>query len=168
MSSFLERISVSPAILDSQVAKLTLVAAVASFTTSAVILGVQGSQKKRRVKQLKDDLRKSIPPPPVYGEDGSFSQPHHHHHHLHFAAPNTTLLPGTAKSIVAAGTASRAIEEGGEFEMDEELVKEQLSRNIAFLGQEGVDKLRKSFVVIVGAGMEKKKLDDVILPIHFF
>lgn len=36
--------------------------------------------------------------------------------------------------------------------MDEELVKEQLARNIAFLGEEGVDKLRKSFVIIVGAG----------------
>ncbi|KAI9235788.1 MAG: ubiquitin--protein ligase molybdopterin-converting factor [Podila humilis] len=37
-------------------------------------------------------------------------------------------------------------------QFDEELVREQLARNIAFLGEEGVEKLRNSFVVIVGAG----------------
>ncbi|CAG8482300.1 2796_t:CDS:2 [Paraglomus occultum] len=35
---------------------------------------------------------------------------------------------------------------------DESLIKEQLARNIAFIGEEGIDKLRKSFVIIVGAG----------------
>lgn len=35
---------------------------------------------------------------------------------------------------------------------DESLIKEQLARNIAFLGEEGVNKLRNSFVIIVGAG----------------
>ncbi|PKK74300.1 hypothetical protein RhiirC2_839869 [Rhizophagus irregularis] len=35
---------------------------------------------------------------------------------------------------------------------DESLIKEQLARNIAFLGEEGVEKLRKSFVIIVGIG----------------
>ena len=41
----------------------------------------------------------------------------------------------------------------GGLQLDEELVREQLARNIAFLGEEGVEKLRKSFVIIVGAGM---------------
>jgi len=35
---------------------------------------------------------------------------------------------------------------------DESLIKEQLARNIVFIGEEGIDKLRKSFVIIVGAG----------------
>ncbi|CAG8561750.1 7496_t:CDS:2 [Acaulospora colombiana] len=35
---------------------------------------------------------------------------------------------------------------------DETLIKEQLARNIAFLGEEGVDKLRNSFIIVVGAG----------------
>jgi tRNA A37 threonylcarbamoyladenosine dehydratase len=35
---------------------------------------------------------------------------------------------------------------------DESLIKEQLARNIAFLGEEGVEKLRKSFIIIVGIG----------------
>ncbi|KAJ3261363.1 hypothetical protein HK103_005971 [Boothiomyces macroporosus] len=34
----------------------------------------------------------------------------------------------------------------------QELMDEQLSRNIAFLGKEGVDKVRKSFVIVVGLG----------------
>lgn len=36
--------------------------------------------------------------------------------------------------------------------MDETLVLELLARNIAFFGPEGVDKIRKSFVVVLGAG----------------
>ncbi|KAG0165717.1 hypothetical protein DFQ28_008379 [Apophysomyces sp. BC1034] len=35
---------------------------------------------------------------------------------------------------------------------DQSLIDEQLARNIAFLGKEGVDKVRGSFVVVVGAG----------------
>ncbi|CAO3662717.1 unnamed protein product [Umbelopsis vinacea] len=37
-------------------------------------------------------------------------------------------------------------------EFEESLIHEQLSRNIAFLGEENVQKLRKSFVIVVGAG----------------
>lgn len=37
-------------------------------------------------------------------------------------------------------------------EYSEELVREQLARNIAFLGEDGVNNIRKSSVVIVGAG----------------
>ncbi|CAG8555005.1 11962_t:CDS:2 [Acaulospora morrowiae] len=37
-------------------------------------------------------------------------------------------------------------------QFDETLIREQLARNIAFLGEEGVNKLRKSFIIIVGAG----------------
>ena len=35
---------------------------------------------------------------------------------------------------------------------DESLVSEQLSRNISFLGQERVDRLRECFVIVVGLG----------------
>ncbi|KAI7821935.1 hypothetical protein BC939DRAFT_398420 [Gamsiella multidivaricata] len=38
------------------------------------------------------------------------------------------------------------------FAFDEDLIREQMEQNIEFLGQEGVKKLRKSFVIIVGAG----------------
>lgn len=35
---------------------------------------------------------------------------------------------------------------------DEELFKEQLARNYAFLGEEGMEKLKKQYIVVVGAG----------------
>lgn len=35
---------------------------------------------------------------------------------------------------------------------DEEIINEQLARNIAFLGEEAVEKIRNSFVVVVGMG----------------
>ncbi|KAG0171551.1 hypothetical protein DFQ28_000808 [Apophysomyces sp. BC1034] len=35
---------------------------------------------------------------------------------------------------------------------DESLIEEQLARNVAFLGDKGVKKLRRSFVIVVGAG----------------
>ena len=37
----------------------------------------------------------------------------------------------------------------------EELIKEQLSRNYLFLGDEGMTKVRSSFVIIVGLGGKK-------------
>lgn len=36
--------------------------------------------------------------------------------------------------------------------MDEDLILEQLSRNYLFFGEEGMTKIRDSFVVVVGAG----------------
>jgi hypothetical protein len=35
---------------------------------------------------------------------------------------------------------------------DDGLLQEQLSRNISFLGKEGVERIQRSFVIIVGAG----------------
>jgi hypothetical protein len=36
--------------------------------------------------------------------------------------------------------------------IDEEIIKEQLARNIAFVGEEAQDKIRNSFVIVVGVG----------------
>ncbi|KAF9411820.1 hypothetical protein BGZ94_001226 [Podila epigama] len=137
MSSYLEKIS--PAVMNSQSTKMTLVAVAASFTTAAVLLGYQGSQRKRRVKQLKDDLRKSIPPPPTsnFGQLDSDSN-----NNLGIATPSNPSHQSKSYDPLA-DTA---------LPFDEELVREQLARNIAFLGEEGVQKLRDSFVIIVGAG----------------
>ncbi|KAF8977947.1 hypothetical protein CPC16_011117 [Podila verticillata] len=132
MSSYLEKIS--PAVMNSQSTKMTLVAVAASFTTAAVLLGYQGSQRKRRVKQLKDDLRSSIPPPPT-----NFDQLHN----------NNMGVPSQQQQVPKQ---TQSPQDNSVPQFDEELVREQLARNIAFLGEEGVEKLRNSFVVIVGAG----------------
>ncbi|KAI8594409.1 hypothetical protein EDD21DRAFT_90103, partial [Dissophora ornata] len=139
-SSLLERLSTSPGVLNSQATKFTLVALAASFTTAAVILGVQGSQRKKRVKQLKDDLRKSIPPPPSFDRTTSSSKPHDHHQ-----------LPGVSQHRHRRQLTQQLIHDEN-FAFDEELVREQMEKSIEFFGEEGVEKLRKSFVIIVGAG----------------
>ncbi|KAG0292468.1 hypothetical protein BGZ96_004098 [Linnemannia gamsii] len=146
MSSFLERVTASGAAagLNTQAAKFTAVALAASFTTATLILSIQGSQRNRRVRQLKDDLRKSIPPPPAFD---AYSDPVNNNNYTGAAS---TTLPGLQPLQQGAGGRSLLLDGG--LQVDEELVREQLARNIAFLGEEGVDKLRKSFVIIVGAG----------------
>ncbi|KAF9923893.1 hypothetical protein FBU30_006076 [Linnemannia zychae] len=147
MSSFLERVSASgtAAGLNSQAAKLTAVALAASFTTATLILTFQGSQRKRRVRQLKDDLRKSLPPPPAFDPHSDLVN----NNNYTGAAP--TILPGV-QPLPSQQLHNEPLFLDGGLQMDEELVREQLARSIAFLGEEGVEKLRKSFVVIVGAG----------------
>ncbi|KAF8941867.1 hypothetical protein BGZ47_007088 [Haplosporangium gracile] len=150
MSSFLERVSASGAAagLNSQAVKFTAVALAASFTTATLILSIQESQRKRRVRQLKDDLRKSIPPPPAFDAYSDLAN----NNNYTGAAPTT--LPGLAplqQQGIGVGARELLLLDGG-LQMDEELAREQLARNIAFLGEDGVDKLRKAFVVIVGAG----------------
>jgi hypothetical protein len=149
MSSFLERVSASgtAAGLNSQAAKFTAVALAASFTTATLILSIQGSQRRRRVRQLKDDLRKSIPPPPAFDAHSGLVN----NNNITGAVPTT--LPGLPPLHQGAGGGGSLFLDGG-LQMDEELVREQLARNIAFLGEEGVEKLRKSFVIIVGAGKD--------------
>ncbi|KAF9181557.1 hypothetical protein BGZ51_002539 [Haplosporangium sp. Z 767] len=146
MTSLLEKISASSSMasLNTQTAKLTLVAAVASVTTATLILGYQGSQRKRRVKQLKDDLRKSMPPPAMFDDFTDLSGNVSQHN------TGSTVLPSPLSKSQIHQHKQRL--QDGSLVVDEELVREQLARNIAFLGEEGVEKLRNSFVIIVGAG----------------
>ncbi|KAI9249737.1 hypothetical protein BDA99DRAFT_523517 [Phascolomyces articulosus] len=60
---------------------------------------------------------------------------------------NTPTIDLTASiSTMAHGSSSM----NGSY--DEALIDEQLARNIAFLGEQGVDQVRRSFVIVVGAG----------------
>jgi tRNA A37 threonylcarbamoyladenosine dehydratase len=62
-----------------------------------------------------------------------------------------TKLSGEAKRE-AENAQPVALSLQGTPSYSEELIAEQLARNIAFLGQEGVEAIRKSYIVIVGAG----------------
>ncbi|KAF9543176.1 hypothetical protein EC957_001238 [Mortierella hygrophila] len=148
ISSFLDRVSTTGAAagLNSQAAKFTAVALAASFTTATLILSIQGSQRKRRVRQLKDDLRKSFPPPPAFD---AHSDPVNNNN---YTGATPTTLPGLQPLPQQGGAGGGSLFLDGGLQVDEELVREQLARNIAFMGEEGVEKLRKSFVIIVGAG----------------
>ncbi|KAF9961232.1 hypothetical protein BGZ72_004373 [Mortierella alpina] len=113
----------------SQTTKMALVAVAASVTTAAVLLGYQSSVRKQRTRHFKNDS-------------------------------NTTTTidrnPSVPRSIDTEKRPSPQQQQQqqpeGKIGFDEELVLEQLARNIAFLGEEGVQMLRDSFVVVVGAG----------------
>jgi len=46
----------------------------------------------------------------------------------------------------------------------DEIAQEQLARNIAFLGQDRVEKIKGSFVIIVGLGGVGKKKRKTLFP----
>jgi hypothetical protein len=125
---------------STQSTKVAIVAVAASVTTAAVMLGYQGSQRKRRSRKLKDDLASPLSRSTLVVEDPKQSahQDHHSHHHHHHVQQHHH---------------HHIQRDGVKAPFDEELIQEQLARNIAFLGEEGVQKLRESFVVIVGAGL---------------
>ncbi|KAF9921311.1 hypothetical protein BGZ65_010447, partial [Modicella reniformis] len=146
----------------SQATKLALVALVASFTTTAVILSFQGSQRKRRVKQLKDELHKSMPPPPIFDASREL-------HSNNLTGVNQPLL----QAFHGQQLRQKLIQDES-FAFDTDLIQEQMGKTIEFFGQERFEKLRNSFVIIVGAGkvdIEPKEwsvayLDSAIMSIE--
>lgn len=66
------------------------------------------------------------------------------------AAPAKQPLFGSSSAQVAPAPAPTDVTFNKEF--NDELIREQLARNIAFLGEDGYQKVRDTFVVIVGAG----------------
>lgn len=105
--------------------RLTLTAAAASAATASAILTYQASQRRKRSKALKDQLLQEA-------------------HTLHHA--ELTPLGTIAASNDSLSTGAQQVD------FDESLIQEQLARNIAFLGEQGVQKVRQSLVVVVGAG----------------
>ncbi|KAI8984624.1 hypothetical protein BDF20DRAFT_816239 [Mycotypha africana] len=105
---------------------LTLTAAAASALTAASILTYQGSQRRSRAKTLKDELREA---------------------ELHSSMDLTPV--GTATPI-SKQQQQQALHLPRVY--DDKLIEEQLSKNTAFLGEEGAKKLRNAFVIVVGAG----------------
>lgn len=59
---------------------------------------------------------------------------------------------GTRPTFSSSLSRRSGISSGAPADYDESLIREQLSRNYSFLGKEAMQKLRGSFVVIVGAG----------------
>ncbi|PHH54573.1 tRNA threonylcarbamoyladenosine dehydratase [Ceratocystis fimbriata CBS 114723] len=120
--------------LNSPKFQLAATAIVSGAAVAGIILGAQALEREERLIQLKQ----SIPPP------SSASQP---------AEPLSSSVSNplphkTKEDIRNEALAARAI--AGEF--DEELILEQLARNRVFLGDEGLAKLRNSFIVVVGLG----------------
>lgn len=125
---------------------MAIVAVIASITTAAMLLGYQDVQRKQRVRHLK-----GLTPPPAHS-------PYTHDNDR--TVKNTLVGSGSSSGKSDSNSGQRQQnqqeqqlpQEDKPMPFDEELIQEQLARNIAFLGEEGVEKLRKSFVIIVGAG----------------
>ncbi|KAJ1910219.1 hypothetical protein IWQ60_010772 [Tieghemiomyces parasiticus] len=134
--------------------QLILTAVAASATTAGAILALQSHRRHRSIRRLKDELFDTV--------DTSRSN-------LHVSRLNDAGLP--IDHVVGDGNSRGADvtpqvlpqQQLGTGEMSDEglpppmphpefLVREQLARNIAFLGEEGMARLRASHVVVVGAG----------------
>jgi hypothetical protein len=103
--------------------QLTLTAVAASALTTSSILTWQTNQRKSRARTLKDELKEA--------ELRSTID----------LTPVGTVNKSGQPHILPPPTV-----------FDDRLIEEQLSKNTAFLGQDGADKVRDSFVIVVGAG----------------
>ncbi|KAJ3494085.1 hypothetical protein NLG97_g4304 [Lecanicillium saksenae] len=114
--------------------QLITTAVVSGAAVATLIFGFQALEREERLSALKN----SIP---------SISDEKHHTTKLNsFGASNETVEDKEDARNLALAQRAQA----GDF--DEELILEQLARNQVFLTPEGLDKLRSSFVVVVGCG----------------
>jgi hypothetical protein len=115
-------------ILRSHRAQLVLTAVVASVTTFSLLTAYRSYHNKTRRRQLSDDALRSVtsnsgPDDIVDAEKPKDDVSHPDH-------------PPTVSTLA----------------YDEELLREQLARNYAFFGEEGMTQIRAGSVVIVGCG----------------
>lgn len=115
--------------LQSHKAQLIATAVAASAATIGVISAYNQYSRRRKRLELHDHISRSIV------EKGRHSAPH---------------SPITLNSKLPAPFEINESALGNGY--DEELVREQLARNYAFFGEEGMAKIRKGNVVVVGCG----------------
>jgi tRNA A37 threonylcarbamoyladenosine dehydratase len=113
---------------------LVATAIVSGATVASLILGYQFLDREERVYELKSSI-----PSPAEGDSES-------HKINSFGGSSAPVLDKEDARNQALARRAQA----GDF--DEELILEQLARNRVFLTSEGLQKLRDSFVVIVGCG----------------
>lgn len=120
--------------------QLATTAIVSGAVVAGAILSYQRSHKKERIHRLKE-LKDSIPSlgdggnvlPKLNGTSSSSN------HHLPKPDPDDLRTEELARRAILG-------------RHDDELILEQLARNRVFLTPEGLDKLRSSFVIVVGCG----------------
>lgn len=129
--------------MDQKISTNTLLvttAVAASLLSIGATLGVQTLLQREKRKQLEKEVEEQT------GGSGSATS----------SPPAEVELNELGIPIVKAETAKKPLfdtaSSAGGKGYDEELIAEQLSRNRAFLGDEGLAKVRSTFVVIVGAG----------------
>jgi tRNA threonylcarbamoyladenosine dehydratase len=109
--------------LDTPGARLALAAIAASTLTALTIFSFQSLRREETLRSLKNEAS---------------------------ALPSTKTH--RLNSIGGEELRQLAAYREQKSEYDEELVLEQLARNRAFFGEEGLEKIRAGFVIVVGAG----------------
>ncbi|RDL41616.1 Uncharacterized protein BP5553_01595 [Venustampulla echinocandica] len=126
MSSWLSRVT------GSQQAQLATTAVVSGAVVAGAILGYQNIKRYERVQ----DLKRGIP---------ELREDHVSEALTDFGVASSVLIKEHERATKLAERAQK----GG---YDDDLILEQLARNRVFLTDEGLAKLRSSFVIIVGCG----------------
>ncbi|KAI0942867.1 hypothetical protein AcV7_002163 [Taiwanofungus camphoratus] len=121
-------------------AQLILTALTASIATAGLLSAYQRHQRIKRRKDLDEEILRSIT------ARESRTQPLVEPS-LRDRGKRREVQDGPVHEI-SLGTKSRNEEQG----YDEELIKEQLARNYAFFGDEGMSKIRRGTVVVIGCG----------------
>lgn len=114
--------------------KLVVVAAAASLATFATVQLYHGTKAKRRRIDLEKDIMDD-----VYGRSSAGGSPQKDRRKSFNVSKNPLDL------FLERGEEARP-------GYDESLIREQLSRNYSFFGEEGMEKVRKGRVVVVGCG----------------
>ncbi|SNX86882.1 uncharacterized protein MEPE_05591 [Melanopsichium pennsylvanicum] len=150
-----------------------------SIATAVAILGTQRITRRRKRQDLSDSVAKSAnaqgtdrlqrfdlnrdeassstdggTPRYLSGLASNSLRPASHlRHSTSFSSnlPQSPAGPSRAETIGRTDTFSRKRQPSVE-QWDESLIREQLSRNYSFLGEEGMTAIRNSFVIVVGAG----------------
>ncbi|KAJ2922920.1 hypothetical protein H1R20_g14182, partial [Candolleomyces eurysporus] len=117
--------------LHSHRAQLVATAVVASLSTAGIIYAWSAHSRRQRRRDLDREIYRSIT------ENGT-------------SRTHDTDSPDIYLHSLPEEVKASKIQEAGEY--DEELIREQLARNYAFFGDEGMQKIRGSSVVVVGCG----------------
>ena len=128
-------------LFDSASGRTTLVVGVAvgsSLLTAGTMYGLQRVSRRRKRADLADTIRRSASSSSSSSSSSSLT--------AEATATATTSTSAPRYLSTLAGARAKATE------YDESLIREQLSRNYSFLGDEGMSVIRRSFVVVVGAG----------------
>ncbi|KNG85455.1 ThiF domain protein [Aspergillus nomiae NRRL 13137] len=128
MSSWLQRHA------GSQQTQLAATAVLSGAAVAGAILGYQALKRKEAVKELKASIP-SIDEKHIAGKLTKFGG----------ADPVQQLSKEDERSAALARRAQMG-------DYDDELILEQLARNRVFLTDEGLEKLRSSFIIVVGCG----------------
>ena len=133
----MERVS---AAIQSQPAKFFAVAVVASFATlqaHALYTGLCAQSKKEKLNRELQEL---------YREDFLLANGHDKRV-IKEDGEETSVASALSRGVAIASSIPLSV--GG---FDDSLIREQLARNYAFFGEEGMSKIRNATVVIVGCG----------------